>query len=119
MSSAHTIKKGPVPPVPFKTIAIFGRQYIITSEKECEDLNEEEKNNLIGYCDFIGAKIFLKEGMDSVLALKTFWHEAVHVAQNEFCGDLDESEAHVMALFIHDILSNNPELVKQYIRGES
>lgn len=67
---------------------------------------------LIDYCSGI---IYVRLGLDRELTLKILIHEAIHAHQQEHNGLMDEEECKRITRFIHDLLSDNPALVKLYL----
>lgn len=92
------------------SITIFGREYTI---KDLPALSVAE--GVIGLAAYHAAVIYIDFSTDPALALTTLWHEAVHVAQNDLHGQVDEREARWISLFVHNMLINNPEILERYL----
>jgi hypothetical protein len=91
-------------------VFIFGRTYGIRNVSPCH-LSE----GVLGLASYRDGLVYLDQGTDLWLGLSTLWHEAVHVAQQEILGTTDEAQARWMALFIHNFLMENPQLVRCYL----
>jgi len=95
-----------------KEIMIFGRTYDI------QDLCPiHVSEGLLGLAAYRDGVIYLDGSMDMALSLSTLWHEAIHVAQQDIFGNIDESQARWMSLFVHDFLVHNPEVLEFYMQG--
>ena len=92
------------------SITIFGREYTI---KDLPALSVAE--GVIGLAAYHDAVIYIDLSADPALALTTLWHEAVHVAQNDLHGQVDEREARWISLFVHNLLVHNPEILEKYL----
>ncbi len=94
-------------------LVMFGRSYEVKEVAPIHNLD-----GILGVAAYRDASIYLDPTMDPALALKTMWHEAIHIAQQEVLGEMDESQARWMSLFIHNFLVSNPEVVSRYLEGQ-
>ncbi|MBI4965365.1 MAG: hypothetical protein HY913_18965 [Desulfomonile tiedjei] len=97
-----------------KEVMIFGRTYDV--QDLCPIHVSEGVLGLAAYRDGV---IYLDQSVDMALSLSTLWHEAIHVAQQEIFGNIDESQARWMSLFVHNFLVHNPEVLEFYMHGLS
>lgn len=95
-----------------KEIVIFGRTYDV---RDLCPIHISE--GILGLAAYRDGVIYLDHSMDMALSLSTLWHEAVHIAQQEIFGNIDESQARWMSLFIHNFLVHNPEILDFYAQG--
>ena len=79
-------------------LVIFGRAYDVRDvcPIQCSE-------GVLGLAAYREGVIYLDENMDMALSLITLWHEAVHIAQQEILGTIDESQARWIALFVHSL----------------
>jgi len=95
-----------------KEIMIFGRTYDI------QDLCPIHiSEGLLGLAAYRDGVIYLDQSVDMALTLSTLWHEAIHLAQQDIFGNIDEAQARWMSLFIHNFLVHNPEILEYYMHG--
>ncbi len=91
------------------TIFCGGRPFTV------DDLPELSKSEgTLGLCDIRAGKVYIDECLDVALTLKTLWHEALHIAQNDFLGDVSEEQSRWGSLFVHQFLIENPAIVQIY-----
>jgi len=95
-------------------LIIFGRTYRI---EEISPIHAAE--GVLGLAAFREGVIYLDASLDAPLALSTLWHEAIHIAQQELLGTMDEAQARWIALFVHCLLFQNPEILRCYLEGFS
>ncbi len=93
-------------------VVIFGRTYDVSdvSPFQCSE-------GILGQAAYRDGIIYIDENVDMALSLNTLWHEAVHIAQQEILGTVDEAQARWVALFIHDFLVHNPKILECYYQG--
>ncbi|MEW6114900.1 MAG: hypothetical protein AB1664_22395 [Thermodesulfobacteriota bacterium] len=91
-------------------MVIFDRTYEI---KDISPLQSSE--GILGQSAYRDAVIYLDKSVDLSLSLRTLWHEAVHVAQQDLSTAVDEAEARWIALFVHNLLAANPWLAGCYL----
>ena len=93
-------------------LVIFGRTYDVRDvcPIQCSE-------GVLGLAAYREGVIYLDENMDMALSLITLWHEAVHIAQQEILGTIDESQARWIALFVHTFLVQNPQILECYRNG--
>ena len=93
-------------------VVIFGRTY------EIRDItNIHSMEGVLGLAAYRDGVIYVDENTDLSLSLNTLWHEATHIAQQEILGSTDEAQARWIALFAHNFLVNNPEILECYAQG--
>lgn len=90
-------------------VIIFGRTYAI---RDVTPIHCSE--GVVGAAAYRDAAIYLDQSVDAALGLATLWHEAVHIAQQEILGEMDEAQARWISLFVHTFLVQNPEIIEQY-----
>jgi hypothetical protein len=71
---------------------------------------------VLGQAAYRDGVIYLDHGLDPSLTLSTLWHEAVHIAQQEILGTIDEAQARWIALFAHNFLMDNPQIMESYLQ---
>ena len=76
-------------------VVIFGRTYDVSdvSPFQCSE-------GILGQAAYRDGIIYIDENVDMALSLNTLWHEAVHIAQQEILGTVDEAQARWVALFM-------------------
>ncbi|HMK34568.1 MAG TPA: hypothetical protein VK463_05850 [Desulfomonilaceae bacterium] len=94
-------------------IAIFGRMYNI---RDLSPMHVSE--GVIGMAAYTEGTIYMDRSVDTALFLSTLWHEAVHIAQQDLLGTIDEAQARWIALFVHNLLVQNPSVLECYRRTE-
>jgi hypothetical protein len=93
-------------------VQIFGRMYHIS------DINPlQGAEGILGLAAYRDGIIYLDQEMDHALSLITLWHEAVHMAQQEILGEVDEAQARWVSIFVHNFLVHNPEISECYYKG--
>jgi hypothetical protein len=93
------------------SVNIFGRCFTV------RDLPPTAAaEGVIGMAAYHEGNIYIDQTVDLSLALTTLWHEAIHIAQNDLHGQIDEQEARWMSLFVHNLLVNNPEILQSYLK---
>ena len=92
-------------------IIIFGRAYAVSdvSPVQCSE-------GVLGQAAYRDGVIYLDHSLDTSLMLSTLWHEAIHIAQQEILGTIDEAQARWVALFVHNFLMDNPLIMESYLR---
>jgi hypothetical protein len=92
-------------------IIVFGRAYTVSdvSSVQCSE-------GVLGQAAYRDGVIYLDHGLDPSLTLSTLWHEAVHIAQQEILGTIDEAQARWIALFAHNFLMDNPQIMESYLQ---
>jgi len=92
-------------------IVILGRAYAVSdvSPVQCSE-------GVLGQAAYRDGVIYLDRSLDTSLTLSTLWHEAVHIAQQEILGTIDEAQARWVALFVHNFLMDNPSIMECYLR---
>jgi len=90
-------------------IVIFGRTYHVTDVSPFQS-----SEGILGQAAYRDGVIYIDENLDKALSLSTLWHEAVHIAQQEVLGIVDEVQARWIALFVHNFLLDNPNVVECY-----
>lgn len=98
-------------PMP-EQLVIFGRTYDITDVSPFQ-ISE----GVLGQASYRDGVIYLDEDLDLSLSLSALWREAVHIAQQEIDGRVDETQARWISLFVHNLLVQNPDLVRCYVKG--
>ena len=93
-------------------LIIFGRIYQVQNVSPVQTLE-----GVLGAASYRDGTIYLDDEVDMALALSVLWHEAVHVAQQELTGTIDEVQARWIALFVHTFLLNNPDILDCYRFG--
>jgi len=93
-------------------VVIFGRTYALL---DVTPIHSSE--GVVGAAAYRDGAIYLDQSVDAALILTTLWHEAVHIAQQEILGTVDEPQARWISLFIHTFLIQNPEVVERYAEG--
>lgn len=90
-------------------VVIFGRTYAI---RDVTPIHCAE--GIVGAASYRDGAIYLDQSVDTALGLTTLWHEAVHIAQQEISGEVDEAQARWMSLFVHTFLAQNPGILELY-----
>jgi hypothetical protein len=98
-------------PIPTEVV-LFGRVYAV---RDVSPFHVSE--GILGQAVYRDGVIYLDRKMDMALSLTTLWHEAVHMAQQEILGTVDEAQARWLSLFVHDFLVRNPALLECYREG--
>jgi hypothetical protein len=93
-------------------LLIFGRTYDV---RDVGPIQYSE--GVLGLAAYRDGLIYLDENLDMALSLITLWHEAVHIAQQEILGTIDESQARWISLFVHTFLMQNPQILECYRNG--
>jgi len=93
-------------------VVIFGRSY------EVKDISPfQMSEGILGQAAYRDGVIYVDHGTDLALMLTTLWHEAAHIAQQELHGSIDEAQARWIALFVHNLLLDNPDILECYLTG--
>ena len=93
-----------------REIVIFGRTYQLS---DVSPIHTSE--GVLGLAAYREGVIYLDAGLDVALSLNTLWHEAVHIAQQDVLGIVDEAQARWVSLFVHNFLVQNPAIVRCYL----
>lgn len=93
-------------------VNIFGRSYVVSDTSP-----HQFAEGILGSAAYRDGIIYLDENLDLSLTLSTLWHEAIHMAQQEILGTIDEAQARWVSLFVHDFLVHNPEVIECYRYG--
>ena len=93
-------------------VVVFGRTYHVNHVSPFQSAE-----GILGQAAYRDGVVYLDEEMDMALSLSTLWHEAVHIAQQEILGTIDETQARWVALFVHNFLVSNPQIVECYSYG--
>jgi len=92
---------------------INGRAYLI------EDCGTHPLGDVVlGCMKYPDGIILLNQDIDLEGQLKTLWHEAYHVFQQDILGKTDEGEANLVSTFIHNFLTHNREIADCYSTTE-
>lgn len=94
---------------PPDTVVIFGRRYAIDRISPYQS-----SEGILGLAAYRDGMIYLDRDLDLALMLSTLWHEAAHIAQQELLGAADEAQARWIALFVHNVLVDNPRIAECY-----
>jgi len=88
---------------------INGRPYMI------EDCGTHPLGDVVlGCVKYPEAIILLNQDADLEGQLKTLWHETFHIFQQDIQGRMDEDLANLVSTFVHNLLSQNPEIADCY-----
>ena len=93
-------------------LTVFGRSYQVRNTSPIHDLE-----GVLGAASYRNGFIYLHPCMDMTLALSALWHEVANIAQQDLFGSIDEVKARWIALFVHNFLVNNPEILDCYRYG--
>ena len=93
-------------------LVIFGRVY------DVQDVSPSQlSGGILGQAAYRDGVIYLDESTDLALKLSTMWNEAINVVQQDLHGFVDDSQARWIALFVHNFLIQNPEVLECYLGG--
>lgn len=90
-------------------LVIFGRPYEVRGLSSVHNME-----GVLGLASYREGAIYLAADVDLPLTLSTMWHEAAHIAQQEILGTTDEAQARWIALFVHNFLVSNPQILECY-----
>ena len=93
-------------------LVVFGRAYEVRNTSPVHDLE-----GVLGSASYRNGTIYLDPSLDMALALNTVWHEVANIAQQEILGAADGAQARWIALFVHNFLLSNPEILDCYRYG--
>jgi hypothetical protein len=93
-----------------REVVIFGRTYHVG---DVSPLHSSE--GILGLAAYREGVIYLDPALDMALSLNTLWHEAVHIAQQDVLGTIDEAQARWISLFVHNFLVQNPAVIQCYL----
>jgi hypothetical protein len=93
-------------------LVVFGRSYDVRNTAPVHDLE-----GVLGLASYRLGAFYLDPSLDMALALRIVWHEVALIAQQEILGTIDPSQARWIALFVHNFLISNPEILDCYRYG--
>lgn len=93
-------------------VFVNGRWYAL------EETGESGGDIVLGCVRYAEGRILLNMDVDLECQLKSIWHEACHIAQQDLEGEMSEKLANFVSTFAHNFLCHNQEIAKCYTPEE-